>query len=88
MLIRPACQILSEALDISSATARVALDLLLDALAILSATTVSESAVDWEDLKPYWKSGKKPYLRRWLRRLLVTSFWKTLLTTERRLPGW
>ena len=51
---RPACQTLSKALDISSATARVAPDL-LKALAILSDTTVKRSAVDREDLNPYWK---------------------------------
>ena len=39
----------------SSATARVAPDL-LKTLAILSDTTVRRSAVDREDLKPYWKS--------------------------------
>ena len=44
---------LSKALDISSATARVALGL-LKAKAILSDTTVRRSKVDWEDLKPYW----------------------------------
>ena len=44
-------------MDISSATARVAPDL-LKALAILSDTTVRRSAVDREDLKPYWKSEK------------------------------
>ena len=44
---------LSKALDISSATARVALGL-LKAKAILSDTTVRRSTVDWEDLKPYW----------------------------------
>ena len=41
---RPACQMLSKALDISSATARVAPDL-LKALAILSDTTVRRSPV-------------------------------------------
>ena len=46
---RPACQSLSEALDISSAIAWVAPDL-LKTLAILSDTTVRKSAVDWEDL--------------------------------------
>ena len=45
----PACQTLSKTLDISSATAGVARDL-LKALAILSDTTVRRSAVDWEDL--------------------------------------
>ena len=54
---RPACQSLSKALDISSATAQVVPDL-LKALAILSDTTVRRSAVDREDLKPYWKSEK------------------------------
>ena len=49
---RPACQTLSKALNISSATARVALDP-LKALTILPDTTVRTSAVDREDLKPY-----------------------------------
>ena len=51
---RQACETLSIALDISSAPARVAPDL-LKALVILSDTTVRRSAVDREDLKPYWK---------------------------------
>ena len=55
---RPACQTLSTALNISSATARLAPDL-LKALAILSDANVRRSAVDWEDLKQYWKSEKK-----------------------------
>ena len=50
---RPACQTLSKAVDLSSATAWVAPDL-VKALSILSDTT----AVDREDLKPYWKSEK------------------------------
>ena len=54
---RPACQTLSKALDISSATARVAPDQ-FKALAILSDTTVRRSAVDREDLKAYWKYKK------------------------------
>ena len=45
---------LSKALDISSARAQVAPDL-LKALAFLLDTTVRRSAVDREDLKPYWK---------------------------------
>ena len=52
------CQTLSKALDISSATARGAPDL-LKALAILSDTTVRRSTVDQEHLKPYWKSEDK-----------------------------
>ena len=55
---RPACQTLWKALDISSATARVAPDS-LKPLAFLSDTTVKRSAVDREDLKLYWKSEKK-----------------------------
>ena len=51
---RPACQTLSKALDTSSATAQVAPDL-LKAQTILSYTTVRRSAVDKEDLTPYWK---------------------------------
>ena len=48
---RTACQTLLKAWDISSATARVARDL-LRALSILSDTTVKISIIDWEDLKP------------------------------------
>ena len=51
-----------KALDISSATALVAPDL-LKALAILSGTTVRGSAVDEEDLKPHWKSEKRQDFR-------------------------
>ena len=54
---RAACQTLSKALDISSATARVVLNL-LKALATVLDTTVRRSAVDQEDIKPYWKSEK------------------------------
>ena len=45
------CQTLPKPLDISSATAQVAPDL-LKALAILPDTTVKRYAVDQEDLKP------------------------------------
>ena len=51
-----------KALDISSATAQVAPDL-LKPLAILSDTTVRRSAVD-RDLKQYWKSQKRPHFSR------------------------
>ena len=54
---RPACQTLSNVLDISSDTARVAPGL-LKAQAVLSDTTVRRSAVDREDVKPNWKSEK------------------------------
>ena len=83
---RPAYQTLSKALDISSATARVAPDP-LKALSILSDTTVRRSAVDREDLKPYWKSEKSTHFSRWTTVLLFPSFSKTLLITERRLTG-
>ena len=71
----------SEALDIWSATAQVAPDL-LKALAILSDTTVRRFAVDREDLKPYWKPEKRPHFSKWLIILLFTSFLKTLLSTD------
>ena len=60
---RPVCQTLSKPCQkyISSATAGVAPDL-LKALAILSDTTIRISAVDWQDLKPCWKSEKKDYV--------------------------
>ena len=54
-------------------------------LAILSDTTVGRSAVDQKDLKPYWKSEKKPPFSRLSTIVLFRSFSKTLLTTERRL---
>ena len=54
---------LSKALDISSAATQVAPDA-LKALAILSDTTVRRSTVDQEDLKPYWKSEKRPHFSR------------------------
>ena len=73
-------------MDISSATAQVAPDL-LKALAILLDTTVRRPAVDEEDLKPYWKSQKRPYFFWQPTILLFTNSLKTLLTTERRLTG-
>ena len=83
---RAACLTLSKALDISSATAQVDPQL-LKAPAILSDTTVRRSAVDQEDLKPYWESEKKPNFSRWSTILSFTSFSNTLLTTEKRLTG-
>ena len=83
---RPAYQILLKAMDISSATARVAADL-LKAIAVISDTTVRKSAVDKKDLKQYRKTDKRPHFSRWSTVLLFTSFSKTLLTPERRLTG-
>ena len=51
---------LPKALDMSSATAEVVPDL-IKALAILSDATVRSPAVNGEDLKPYWKSEKRPH---------------------------
>ena len=71
-------------MDISSVAAQVAPDL-LEALAILSDTTVRRSAVYWDDLKPYWKLEKGHIsLGDQQSYYLYTSFLKTLLTTERR----
>ena len=75
-----------KALNVSRVTARVAPDL-LKALAVLSDTTVRRPAVDREDVKPYWKSERRSHFSRWTTILLLTSFSKTLLTTERRLTG-
>ena len=68
-------------MKISGATAWVAPDLLI-ALALLSDTTVSRSAVDQEDLKSYWKSENRPHFSWW-----PTSLSKTILTAKRRLKG-
>ena len=68
---RPARPTLSKALDISSATAGITLDL-LKASAILSDATVRGSEVDREDQKPYWKSEKRLHLSKWSTILLLT----------------
>ena len=86
MWSRPECQTLSKALGISSATARVAPGL-LKALEILSDTSVKRSAVDQEDLRPYWNSEKRPHFSSWSTILLFTSFSKTLLTERRLIAG-
>ena len=83
---RSACQNHSKALNISSATVWIASDL-LKALAFLSDTTLKRSAVDREDLKPYWKSEKRAhFLDDQQSYYLEVS--QRLLTTERRLTGW
>ena len=64
--------------------------IILKAQAIISDTTVRRSAVDREDLKPYWKSEKRhfSFLTFLLSTILLfTSFSKTLLTIERKLTG-
>ena len=76
---------ISKALDMSSATTRVAPDL-LKVLTILPDTTVRRSAVDLEDLKPQWISEKRPHFSRLSTNLgYQQSFSKTLLITETRL---
>ena len=80
---RPVSQTLSKALDISSATAQVAPDL-LKAFSVLSDTTVRRSAVDPEDPKPYRKSEKGQHFSRWLTSVLFTSL---LFTLKERLKN-
>ena len=82
---RPACQSLSKGLDISSATARVAPDLLKD-LAILSDRTIRRSGVDREDLKPYWKSGHN--LLNWKHKASVKMCKWDLITFVRISKSW
>ena len=60
---RPAGQTLSETLDISSATAWAAPDL-IKAWVVLSDATVERSAVDREDLKPFRKSEWRNFLNK------------------------
>ena len=67
-------------MDTSSATAQVA-------LAILSKTTVRRSALDQEDLKPYWKSEKSHIFLGGQQSYYLLVFQKMLLTTEKRLTG-
>ena len=52
-----------QALDISSARAQVAPNL-LKALAILTYTTIRRFAFEREDQKPNWKSEKRPHFSR------------------------
>ena len=52
-----------ESLEYIKSTTQVAPDL-LKALAILSDIMVRRFAVDQEDLKPYWKSEKRPRFSR------------------------
>ena len=54
---------LSKAWEISGATGSVASDL-LKILVILSDTTVTRSAIDREDRKPYSKSDEKGHISR------------------------
>ena len=77
---------LVNALNISKATARVAPDI-LRALEILWDLTVRRYEVDPKELKPCFKSEKRPHFSRWSTGLLFTSFSKTFLTTKRRLTG-
>ena len=84
LLRRWACQTLSKALDIASATVQVAPHQ-LKSLTILSDTTVRRFAVDQEDLKPYWKPEKRLHFSMWSTILLFITFSKTLLTRIQQL---
>ena len=81
---RPAFHTLPKALGMSSATARTAPDLSKAIDYLISDYPVRGSAVNWEDLKPYWQSEKRPHYWRWSTIPLLTSFSKMLPTTERR----
>ena len=75
---------MSKALDTSSTKAQVA-PKTLKALAILSNTTIKQSAVESEDLKPYWKLEKRSDFSRQSTKILLTSFSKILLSAKRGL---
>ena len=81
---RSVCQILSKALDLSSATAGVAPGL-LKTTSILSDTALRRSPVDQEHLKPYQKLEKRSNFFWWSTILFFKSFWNTLLITKGRL---
>ena len=70
-------------MDISSAKAQVAQDL-LKTLAILLDTTFRRSTVDQKDLKPHWKSEKGHIFCVINNPRLLASFSKTLLTTQEK----
>ena len=72
-----------KALDTSSAAAGAAPDL-FKALAIQSDATVRRSSVDQKDLKPYWKSEKRPHFYKWSTILLFTGFSKTSITSKKK----
>ena len=72
-----------KALDISSATARVAPDL-LKAVAILSDATVKRSPVDWEDLKPYWKPEKKTTFLWVINNSIIHKFFKDFTSHRKK----
>ena len=46
--------------------------------AVVSDATVRRSGADQEDLKPYWKSAKRPHFSRWSTVVLYTSFFQRL----------
>ena len=83
---RPACQTLSKALEISSATAQVVPDL-LKALAYLPDTTVWRSAIDLEDLKTYWQSQKRPHFSWWSTTIIYKFFKDVTNHRKKRLTG-
>ena len=82
---RPACQTLSKALDILSATARVTPGL-LKALAILLDTNVRITAVDREDLN-HTGNQKKGRISVDDQQSYYLQVFQTLLIIERRVTG-
>ena len=66
-----------------SATARVALNL-LKALAVISDTNVRRSAVDREDLKPYWKSEKRPHKSIMINKSIIYKLFKYFINNRRK----
>ena len=78
---RSAYQTLSKALNILQATTREVPDL-LKVLASWSETTVRRCEVDREDLKPYWKSEKRPHFSRWSTILEKATPFNRNLSTE------
>ena len=75
-----ACWILSKALNISSAAAWVAPDL-LKALAVLWDTTVRRFAFDQEDLKAWWKLKNATFS--WWSTSLLTKIWYLIFWENR-----
>ena len=56
---------------------------LLKVLARFSDTTVRKSAVDREDLKPYWKSEKRPHFSRQFLAVVLSPMFFNAGTTDR-----
>ena len=66
---------------------QVVLDL-LKYLAILLDIPLNSSAINWEDLKAYWKSEKKGLISQDDNKSIINMFYKIILLTERRFTEW